>query len=52
VGTESPVLVRFVFDAGEDGPPLADMDRITRGIRPVDDAATDGGVGSSIGPDR
>ncbi|MEV7079826.1 DUF2510 domain-containing protein [Streptomyces sp. NPDC093516] len=50
VGTESPVLVRFVFDAGEDGPPLADMDRITKGIRPVDDAATGGGVGSSIGP--
>ncbi|MBO4260721.1 hypothetical protein GRC12_43930, partial [Streptomyces griseorubiginosus] len=50
VGTESPVLVRFVFDAGEDGPPLADMDRITRGIRPVGDAATDGGVGSSIAP--
>lgn len=50
VGTESPVLVRFVFDAGRDGPPLADMDRITRGIRPIGDAATDGGVGSSIGP--
>ncbi|MDN0196082.1 DUF2510 domain-containing protein [Streptomyces sp. S.PNR 29] len=50
VGTESPVLVRFVFDAGEDGPPLADMDRITKGIRPVGDAGTGGGVGSSIGP--
>ncbi|MEU3851392.1 DUF2510 domain-containing protein [Streptomyces sp. NPDC029554] len=50
VGTESPVLVRFVFDAGEDGPPLADMDRITKGIRPVGDADTGGGVGSSIGP--
>ncbi|WP_039932103.1 DUF2510 domain-containing protein [Streptomyces viridochromogenes] len=50
VGTESPVLVRYVFDAGEDGPPLADMDRITKGIRPVGDAATGGGVGSSIGP--
>jgi hypothetical protein len=50
VGTESPVLVRFVFDAGADGPPLADMDRITRGIRSVDDAGTGGGVGSSIGP--
>lgn len=50
VGTESPVIVRFVFDAGEDGPPLADMDRITKGIRSVDDAATGGGVGSSIGP--
>jgi hypothetical protein len=50
VGTESPVLVRFVFDAGEDGPPLADMDRITKGIRPAGDADTGGGVGSSIGP--
>lgn len=50
VGTESPVVVRYVFDAGEDGPPLADMDRITEGIRPVTDAATGGGVGSSIGP--
>ncbi|MFJ8595932.1 DUF2510 domain-containing protein [Streptomyces sp. NPDC093598] len=50
VGTESPVLVRYVFDAGEDGPPLADMDRITEGIRPVGDADTGGGVGSSIGP--
>ncbi|MFD5340233.1 DUF2510 domain-containing protein [Streptomyces hawaiiensis] len=50
VGTESPVLVRYVFDAGEDGPPLADMDRITKGIRPAGDADTGGGVGSSIGP--
>ncbi|MEW2612614.1 DUF2510 domain-containing protein [Streptomyces sp. NPDC047880] len=50
VGTESPVLVRYVFDAGEDGPPLADMDRVTKGIRPFGDADTGGGVGSSIGP--
>ncbi|MEU3664379.1 DUF2510 domain-containing protein [Streptomyces sp. NPDC032940] len=50
VGTESPVLVRYVFDAGEDGPPPADMDRITKGIRPTGDAGTGGGVGSSIGP--
>ncbi|KOG42017.1 DUF2510 domain-containing protein [Streptomyces resistomycificus] len=50
VGSESPVIVRFVFDAGPDGPPLADMDRITKGIRPVGDADTGGGVGSSIGP--
>ncbi|MFF7451368.1 MULTISPECIES: DUF2510 domain-containing protein [unclassified Streptomyces] len=49
VGTESPVIVRYVFDAGADGPPLADMDRITKGIRSTGD--TDGGgVGSSIGP--
>ncbi|AQS70482.1 DUF2510 domain-containing protein [Streptomyces pactum] len=50
VGTESPILVRYVFDAGEDGPPLDDMDRITEGIRPVGDADTGGGVGSGIGP--
>jgi hypothetical protein len=49
VGTESPVVVRYVFDAGEDGPPLADMDRITKGIRSTGDA-NGGGVGSSIGP--
>lgn len=50
VGTEAPVIVRFVFDAGADGPPLADMDRIAKGIRPLGDASTSGGVGSSIGP--
>ncbi|MYS49640.1 hypothetical protein GTW46_06080, partial [Streptomyces sp. SID6013] len=50
VGTESPVLVRYVFDAGEDGPPLAVMDEITKGIRPVGDADTGGGVGSGLGP--
>ncbi|MGW0825872.1 DUF2510 domain-containing protein [Streptomyces sp. NPDC002845] len=52
VGSESPVVVRFAFDAGGDGPPLADMDRITEGIRPIGDADTGGGVGSSIGPGR
>ncbi|MFI7394595.1 DUF2510 domain-containing protein [Streptomyces tendae] len=50
VGTESPILVRYVFDAGADGPSLADMDRITKGIRPIGDADTGGGVGSGIGP--
>ncbi|WP_307136065.1 DUF2510 domain-containing protein [Streptomyces aurantiacus] len=50
VGSESMVMVRYVLDAGEDGPPLADMDRITKGIRPVGDEDTSGGVGSSIGP--
>ncbi|MED7825969.1 DUF2510 domain-containing protein [Streptomyces chiangmaiensis] len=49
-GSQAPVVVRFAFDAGPDGPPLSDMDRITNGIRPVGDAATSGGVGSSIGP--
>ncbi|WP_413761096.1 DUF2510 domain-containing protein [Streptomyces sp. MMBL 11-3] len=52
VGSESLVMVRYVFDAGAEGPPLADMDRITDGIRPVGDADTGGGVGSSIGPSR
>ncbi|MBT3151917.1 DUF2510 domain-containing protein [Streptomyces sp. CHD11] len=50
VGTEAPVLVRYVFDAGEDGPPPAEMDRITEGIRSVTDEVSSGGVGSSIGP--
>jgi hypothetical protein len=50
VGSGAPVIVRFAFDAGPDGPPLADMDRIIKGIRPVGDAATGGGVGSGIGP--
>ncbi|WP_203587490.1 hypothetical protein, partial [Actinospica acidiphila] len=50
VGTESPVLVRFLFEAGPDGPPVADMDRITKGIRSTADQASGGGVGSSIGP--
>ncbi|MFV0136994.1 DUF2510 domain-containing protein [Streptomyces sp. HMX87] len=50
VGTGSPIVVRYVFDAGEDGPPLSDMDEITKGIRPVGDADTGGGVGNSLGP--
>ncbi|WP_393099562.1 DUF2510 domain-containing protein [Streptomyces sp. LN325] len=52
VGSESPVIVRFAFDAGAEGPPLGDMDRITEGIRPMGDTDTGGGVGSSIGPSR
>ncbi|MFG2478286.1 DUF2510 domain-containing protein [Streptomyces fagopyri] len=52
VGSQAPVIVRFAFDAGADGPPLADMDRITEGIRATGDAGTGGGVGSSIGPSR
>ncbi|WP_454337675.1 DUF2510 domain-containing protein [Streptomyces glaucescens] len=50
VGTESPVIVRYVFDAGEDGPPLAEMDLITKGIRVLGDTGGSGGVGSSVGP--
>ncbi|MFG3498449.1 DUF2510 domain-containing protein [Streptomyces sp. NPDC047928] len=49
LGSEAPVVVRFAFDAGPDGPPLALMDEITRGIRPIG-SSTGGGVGSSIGP--
>lgn len=51
-GTEALVIVRFAFDAGADGPPLSDMDRITRGIRSTGATGTGGGVGSSIGPSR
>lgn len=50
VGTGAPVLMRFVFDAGKDGPPLAGMDAIVKSIRIVGDSGTGGGVGSSIGP--
>ncbi|MET7734226.1 DUF2510 domain-containing protein [Streptomyces sp. NPDC005402] len=35
-GPPAAVVVRFAFDAGPGGPPLADMDRITEGIRPVE----------------
>lgn len=50
VGSETPVLVRFAFDAGRRELPLSLMDTITRGIRPVGDSATSGGVGSSVAP--
>ncbi|MFC8966220.1 DUF2510 domain-containing protein [Streptomyces sp. NPDC057094] len=50
VGTQALVIVRFAFDAGADGPPLSDMDRITKGIRSVGGTDAGGGVGSSIGP--
>ncbi|GHE43743.1 DUF2510 domain-containing protein [Streptomyces capitiformicae] len=52
-GTGTPVLVRFTLDAGPDGPPVDDIDKIIKGIRPMGDEAdeeTGGGVGSSIGP--
>lgn len=48
IGAESLIVVRFAFDAGPKGPPLASMDTITQGIRRIGDAT--GGVGSSIGP--
>ncbi|MFE7141696.1 DUF2510 domain-containing protein [Streptomyces sp. NPDC057644] len=50
VGTETPVIVRFAFDADVADLPLSLMDTITRGIRPLGDSATSGGVGASIGP--
>ncbi|MFI2781742.1 DUF2510 domain-containing protein [Streptomyces sp. ALB3] len=49
VGSETPVVVRFAFDAGRRELPLSLMDAITRGIRPVGDA-TGGGVGSTVAP--
>ncbi|MFG2625963.1 DUF2510 domain-containing protein [Streptomyces sp. NPDC048473] len=50
VGSESLIVVRYAFDAGPDGPPLSLMDTITKGIRPVGDSGTSGGVGSSVAP--
>lgn len=50
VGSESLVTVRITVDAGQDAPPLSDMDRIVKGIRAAGDSGSDGGVGSSIGP--
>ncbi|MFE2091271.1 DUF2510 domain-containing protein [Streptomyces sp. NPDC059460] len=50
VGSESPVIVRYAFDAGPDGPPLSLMDTLTQGIRPIGDSETSGGVGSSVAP--
>ncbi|MGY0066294.1 DUF2510 domain-containing protein [Streptomyces sp. QTS137] len=50
VGTGAPIVVRYVFEAGDDAPPPADMDRITKGIRAVGDADPGGGVGNSVGP--
>ncbi|MEI7031895.1 DUF2510 domain-containing protein [Streptomyces pratensis] len=50
VGSGSPVIVRFAFDANVPELPLSLMDTITRGIRPLGDGGTSGGVGASIGP--
>ncbi|MEU9205284.1 DUF2510 domain-containing protein [Streptomyces sp. NPDC048332] len=50
VGSESPVVVRYAFDAGSGGVPLALMDTLTQGIRPLGDSETGGGVGSSVAP--
>ncbi|MGW0791261.1 DUF2510 domain-containing protein [Streptomyces sp. NPDC002911] len=48
-GSETPVIVRFAFDAGRDELPLPLMDTITQGIRPIGDSAG-GGVGSTVAP--
>lgn len=50
VGSESPVVVRYAFDAGPDGLPLSLMNTLTKGIRPIGDSDTSGGVGSSVAP--
>lgn len=50
VGSESLVVVRYAFDAGPDGPPLSLMNTLTKGIRPIGDSGTSGGVGSSVAP--
>ncbi|MBT2442290.1 DUF2510 domain-containing protein [Streptomyces sp. ISL-36] len=49
LGSEAPVVVRFAFDAGPDGPPLATMDEIVKGILPIG-STTNGGVGAPITP--
>ncbi|MGW3298883.1 DUF2510 domain-containing protein [Streptomyces rubiginosohelvolus] len=50
VGSGTPVIVRLAFDADVAELPLSLMDTITRGIRPLGDSATSGGVGASISP--
>ncbi|WP_338899219.1 DUF2510 domain-containing protein [Streptomyces sp. TG1A-60] len=49
-GSEALVLVRFALDAGDEGPPIGDIDEIVKGVRPVGGADTGGGVGSGLGP--
>ncbi|QGZ48083.1 DUF2510 domain-containing protein [Streptomyces sp. QHH-9511] len=48
-GSESPVVVRFAFDAGPEGPSLATMDEIVKGILPIG-STTNGGVGAPLSP--
>ncbi|MGY0022713.1 DUF2510 domain-containing protein [Streptomyces sp. YJ-C3] len=50
VGSQSLVAVRCTLDASHASPPLADLDRIVKGIRPVGTTDGGGGVGSSVGP--
>ncbi|MEV5609873.1 DUF2510 domain-containing protein [Streptomyces sp. NPDC052225] len=49
VGSEALVAVRCTLDASDAAPPLSDLDKIVKGIRPVGGSGG-GGVGSSIGP--
>ncbi|MFE9119297.1 DUF2510 domain-containing protein [Streptomyces sp. NPDC007172] len=49
VGSQSMVIARFAFDAGPDGPPLALIDTVTRGIAPIG-GGQNGGVGTSLAP--
>ncbi|MET9363574.1 DUF2510 domain-containing protein [Streptomyces sp. NPDC006632] len=51
VGSQAMVIARFAFDAGTDGPPLALMDTITRGVAPIGGGgAQNGGAGTSLAP--
>ncbi|MFJ8822033.1 DUF2510 domain-containing protein [Streptomyces sp. NPDC102467] len=50
VGSQSLVAVRCTLDASDASPPLADLDTIVKGIRPVGATGGGGGVGSSVGP--
>ncbi|MCX4668524.1 DUF2510 domain-containing protein [Streptomyces sp. NBC_01381] len=49
LGSEAPVIVRFAIDAGDGAPPLADLDKMTKGIRTIGEGETSGGVGNSVG---
>lgn len=48
-GTEGLVAVRCTLDVSPDSPPLSDLDKIVKGVRPVGGTGG-GGVGSSVGP--
>ncbi|MEU9098867.1 DUF2510 domain-containing protein [Streptomyces sp. NPDC048361] len=51
VGSQAMVIARFAFDTGADGPPLALMDTITRGIAPIGGGGgQNGGAGTSLAP--
>ncbi|MER5558492.1 DUF2510 domain-containing protein [Streptomyces sp. NPDC002506] len=49
VGSQSMVIARFALDAGPDGPSLALIDTVTRGIAPIG-GGQNGGVGTSLAP--